>query len=64
MGVERRNDSSDILLSFLGALGWCGSATACEMRLFKPMGGGAAESKEELRDETDLSCETVFPSPS
>ena len=32
------------------------------MRLFKPMGGGAAESKDEASDETELRCENDVPS--
>lgn len=63
-GDDRRNDNIDILLSFLGILGWQGSAVAWDMRLFKPMGGGAAESKDEARDEAGPSCETGFSSPS
>ena len=62
-GADRRNDSSDNLLSFLGVLGWRYSTVTCGMRLLKPMGGGAAESKDEARDETDLSSGTSFSSP-
>lgn len=53
----------DILLSFLGGLDSYDSAAAWDMRLLSPMGGGAAESKDEARDETGLSCETNFSSP-
>ena len=54
--LDRRKDRSDSLLSFLGVLGW-DSVVAWVMRLFNPMGGGAAESKDEASDETELLCE-------
>ena len=59
--LDRRKDRSDNLLSFLGVFGW-GSVVAWVMRLFKPMGGGAAESKDEAPDETELRWEYDVPS--